>query len=413
MSAELPPSTMNPVVEQVARFRRQLHSHPETSGHEYRTAELIRDWLLAASPDMLLTGLGGLGGHGVAAVYNGSKQGPTMLLRAELDGLPIPETSGVSHFSRSPGTSHSCGHDGHMAMLAGTATLLRTNRPKCGRVVLLFQPAEENGMGARAILNDATFDQLRPDMAFALHNLPGYPLGQIFVRSGTFAMGSIGIALKLTGRIAHAAYPESGNSPAPAIAHLIGALNGPLVGSQASSSLITVIHARLGEPSFGTAPGEGVVMATLRSESEQGLDDLKQSVVEMAQRIAAAAGLSLQVEWRDPFPATINDPAYVDIISQHARSLGLDVVSMQSPLRWSEDFGWFLAKSPGVLFGIGAGETQPVLHAPDYDFPDQLLEIGSRFWITLIDRIVGLERIPGPTTASTTEPLSGPTPAQS
>lgn len=394
MSEVLPTSTMTPVVEQVVRFRRQLHSHPETSGHEYRTAELVRDWLAATVPDQLLTSLGGLGGHGVAAVYNGSKPGPTMLLRAELDGLPIPETSGVSHFSRSPGNSHACGHDGHMAMLAGAATLLRTNRPKCGRVVLLFQPAEENGMGARAILNDSTFEHLRPDMAFALHNLPGGPLGQIFVRSGTFSMGSIGIVLKLTGRIAHAAYPETGNSPASALAQLISALNSHLKPSPAPTSLITVIHARLGEPSFGTAPGEGVVMATLRSETEEGLDDLKQSVVELAQRITAAAGLTLDVEWRDPFPATINDPAFVDLITQHAQDLSLDVVSMQSPLRWSEDFGWFLAKCPGVLFGIGAGETQPVLHAPDYDFPDQLLEIGSRFWITLIDRIVGLEAIP-------------------
>lgn len=391
MSADLPAMTMDQVVKQVIRFRHYLHAHPETSGQEYRTAEIVRDWLAPTSPDLLLTGLGGIGGHGVAAAYFGAREGPTLLLRAELDALPIAETSGVSYFSRSPGKSHSCGHDGHMAILAGAATMLRTQRPKCGKVVLLFQPAEENGIGARAILNDSSFDQLRPDMAFALHNLPGCPLGHIFVRSGTFAMGSIGIVLKLNGRVAHAAYPEAGNSPAPAMAQLIAALNGPLIGSQASSSLITVIHARLGEPSFGTAPGEGVVMATLRSETEQGLDDLKQSVVEMAQNISATAGLSLHVEWRDPFPATINDPAYVDMISQHARSLDLPVVSMHSPFRWSEDFGWFLAKCPGVLFGIGAGETQPVLHAPDYDFPDQLLEIGSRFWITLIDRIVGLE----------------------
>ena len=179
-------------------LRHALHRQPELSGHEADTARLIATHLQATNPDRLVTNLGG---HGVAALYDSGQPGPTVMLRAELDALPISEASGVPHASERPGFGHLCGHDGHMAILMGRAG----TRPARGRLVLLFQPAEETGAGARAVLDDPAFAALRPDYAFALHNMPGLPLGAVAVAPGPVSCASVGWRIAVAGREAHAA----------------------------------------------------------------------------------------------------------------------------------------------------------------------------------------------------------------
>ena len=168
-------------LKDLTEFRRSLHRTPEISGEEKRTASTVKTALDALSPTAVLTGLGG---HGVAAVFDSGQPGETVMFRAELDALPIEETSNVPWSSDVPGKGHLCGHDGHMTMLLGLGRLLSRQPPAKGRVVLLFQPAEEDGSGARAVISDPRFKQIAPNWAFAIHNLPGLPLGFVGTQAG-------------------------------------------------------------------------------------------------------------------------------------------------------------------------------------------------------------------------------------
>jgi amidohydrolase len=266
-----------------------------------------------------------------------------------------------------------------MAMLAGVAVRLRDDPPQRGRVALLFQPAEETGVGARRVAADPRYRALAPDWIFAVHNLPGYPLGAVALGPGPLAAASVGLAIHLRGRTAHAAQPEQGRSPAAAAARLIPRLAALGAGAAAAGrlALVTVVHVRIGERAFGTAPGAGDLLATLRADSDAGLADLRRQAEAAAREEAQRDGLQFELSWHDPFPATVNDPAAVALAEQACSELGCGVTApRESPFRWSEDLGWLLRETPGALVGLGAGSEQPALHAPDYDFPDELLPVG-------------------------------------
>lgn len=366
-------------------LRRRLHSLPELSGGEAATSALIRDFLKGHQPDRMVEDLGG---HGLAAIFRGEKEGPTVLLRCELDAVPVWE-SDRPHQSTADGVAHACGHDGHMAILCGMARQLAQRRPESGRVVLLFQPAEETGAGAAAVSADPRFADIRPDWAFALHNLPGYPFGQIVMKSGPMACASQGLMAMLGGKPAHAAWPETGCSPALALGRIVTALDAENhVDSEEGFAQATIVHARLGEEVFGTTPAEGVVMATLRSDSEAGMEALVARAREIVQREAEASGLTWAIEWRDIFPATINDKDACDHLQGAAREADVACRILEEPMRASEDFGHFTSLTPGVLFGLGSGENHPALHTRTYDFPDDLLDVGLRLWRALIDRLL-------------------------
>ncbi|MBN1423770.1 amidohydrolase [Candidatus Fermentibacteria bacterium] len=358
-------------------MRHRLHQAAELSRGEVTTAGLIEEFLRVARPDGLLTRIGG---YGVLAVYEGTASGPTVLLRCELDALPIAEQSSCPHPSATPGVSHKCGHDGHMAILCGVAQELAWRRRANGRVVLLFQPAEETGEGASMVLDDARFAGFHPDWVFALHNLPGYPLGEVLLRSGPFASGSRGIAIHLTGATAHAAEPERGQSPALAVGAVIAALSSlpqdriPLH----EAAKVTVIHVRVGEVAFGTTPGEGVVMATMRAHTDRVLDELEAHCRRLGSEIGRAHGLTARIEIREPFPATVNSPDAVKLLRSVADAVGLKNRFLDHPFAWSEDFGHFTSHYRGALFGLGAGAEHPALHHPFYEFPDTLLTPGIR-----------------------------------
>lgn len=356
------------------QLRRNLHEHPELSGVEEQTAERIAAQLEGTGPDQMIRGLGGTG---IAAVYNGKTDGETWLFRAELDALPIPEADDLPHASRVPGVSHKCGHDGHMTALIGLARKLSVMREGLrGRVVLLFQPAEEIAAGAFAVSAEARFQELRPDRVFAWHNLPGYPLGSVIIRNGVFASASRGLVVRLTGATSHAAHTEDGVSPLPVFSHLVSQL--PRLPQDCvrfdRAARVTLIHARLGEVAFGTSPGEAEVMATFRTHHEADMDRLVERAETMIASVADAHGLQVQMEWRDIFPATVNDSQAADDVRSVAGKLNIPVIEVASPFPWSEDFGVFSGEVPGALFGIGSGETHPQLHHPTYDFPDNLLE---------------------------------------
>ncbi len=376
---------------ELRELRRRLHRLAEPSGSEEKTASFLASLLRRFDPDELHTGLGG---HGIAAVFAGSEAGPGVLIRAELDALPIPDPPGLDHRSEDPKTAHKCGHDGHMAILVGLAEALSESRPARGVAILLFQPAEETGRGAGAVLEDPGYARLAPDVVFALHNLPGYPLGRVLVRSGPFASASVGISVSLAGKSAHAAEPERGRSPALAVSQIIQAWSAvpqDLVPLHVPSK-VTVIHARIGGPAFGTTPGEAVVMATLRAHEDHVLHNLVRHCTGLAEGIARAHGLEMSADEAEPFPATVNDPSAVDHVRRASERAGLAVKELDRPFGWSEDFGHFTARHPGALFGLGAGTDCPALHHPSYDFPDDLLAPGVRLLTELVSEAVSSPR---------------------
>ena len=367
-------------------LRHRLHRTAELSGDERETAELIGEVLRAAGPDDLVTGLGG---HGVAAVFDGDAPGPTVLLRAELDALPIPDRADLPFASVRPGISHKCGHDGHLTMLVGAARALGKRPPKRGRCIVLAQPSEEDGAGARRVLDDPAFAPLRPDRCAALHNLPGFPLGAIVLRAGSFASASTGLIVELEGATSHAAEPLVGRSPALAVAELITGLTAlPQVATHfGEASKVTVVHARLGEPAFGTSPGLARVLATLRADEQPVLDRLVESARRLVAGTADKHELRSSVELTESFPATVNDASLVEAVREATTSAGHDVVEPDQPFAWSEDFGHFTAEAPGLLFGLGSGLDQPVLHHPEYDFPDALIPTGVAILTIVADAL--------------------------
>jgi amidohydrolase len=377
-----------PEFAELVALRRELHAHPELAGEETGTSRILRRFVESHEPHRLVTGLGGAG---LAAVYDGRDEGPVVMFRAEIDAVPVHEDNDVDHRSRRSGVAHACGHDGHMAIAAGLAAWLHRHPPRRGRVVLLFQPAEETGAGALSVLEDPRFDSIAPDWIFALHNLPGEDIGEVQIKAGSFAAGSVGSILRFQGTTSHAAYPEQGRSPALAVAQLIQELIElpDRVDAGQRIARLTVVHARIGEAAFGTTPGEAEVMATLRSDREEILDRLRAGVVERAQRIAQAHGLAFSHSWTDVFPVTMNDPEAVAMVEAVAETGGITVTRRDEAYPWSEDFGWFTQRFKGAIFGLGAGREHPALHSPGYDFPDDLIPLGLGLFMGLIEKLLG------------------------
>lgn len=364
-------------------LRSELHRYPELSGSERETARRLRDFVRGAGHTNLVENLGGTG---LAAVFPGKEAGPTVLIRAELDGLPIEERDERAHRSRHRGVAHLCGHDGHAVQVAALVPALLAQPPDRGRVVLLWQPAEETGEGARAVLADPAFRALAPDYAFALHNVPGYPLGQVLLRAGAFNCASEGLIAHFVGRTAHASAPEAGLSPAEAMCALITAWKG-LDSLDRPRRRVTVVHARLGEPAFGTAPGEAWVMATLRTETDAAMAELREQACDQARALAAAQDLGLDFACRDRFAACTNHVEAVAVIEASARELGQTVQILAEPWAWSEDFGSLASTCRGAMFGLGAGEACPGLHDQSYDYPDALILPAARLFHRCLRRL--------------------------
>lgn len=370
--------------ENLTKIRQYLHSIPELSGKESATAEYLKTFLQSCNPDNLITGLGGTG---IAAVYNSPITGPRILLRCDMDALPVNEETNLPYSSAISGVSHKCGHDGHMAIMAGVADWLSDNRPPSGSVVLLFQPAEETGEGAIQVLKDPRFQEIAPDFVFALHNLPGFPIGSIILRTGIFASASRGMVIELSGSSSHASEPHLGRSPALATARIIQIFNDfpASDGSMNRSAKLTITHVRIGEPAFGTFPGKGRLMLTLRADNVKAIKTLSRWSEDHARGIANSCDLNIQITRTEEFPVTKNSVEAVDSVRAAAEHLGLEIIQPDNPFPWSEDFGHFTMSYPGALFGIGTGIHSPALHSPEYDFPDELITPGVNVFRRIIE----------------------------
>lgn len=341
------------------------------------------------------------------------RERPVVLLRAELDGLPIDEAADPAaidavpraHRSRVPGVSMKCGHDGHHASMIGAFlrlaaiqdgadanTVASDRHATSAAVALILQPAEETGLGARRVVKDpaflACFAQAAAVTPISYHNVPGLPLGAIRTRVGTFAKASTGLLITMTGRTAHAATPEHGVSPAVPIARAVQRLQGT-VGCELPASagaLCTITHFSVGEATFGVAPGAGRIHLTMRADK---WDDVAAMVDDARTAVAAVVAefndgpnvqhpllpLAFDVSLTEDFRETANDAGVVAAFATTAEELGADFAIMPEPMSWSEDFGVLTAHfgGRGAMVALGAGETTPALHTICYDYPDALL----------------------------------------
>ena len=355
-------------------LRHSLHQHPGLSGNEFFAHDLIVDFLgRYCNADKLYDHVGG---YGVIAVWGSRPAAPTVAFRADIDALPI---------------GHRCGHDGHTAILLRLAQLLSEHRAQLlerSNVILIFQPEEETGQGSQKILDSGILQQYNILRIYALHNIPGYPEGEVLLNRHTFAAASSGVIYRLEGRPTHASTPEKGLNPGIAVAEIIQHFSrfnsNPATTTSRAFTQSTLICARVGEEAFGTSAGMAEVMFTLRAFTNDNMERLLHEAETVAHQAAERHHLQFSSALVDPFRATENNSLLVEDLERRLCNIPCRYHYLLEPFRWSEDFANYLTLFPGVLFGIGAGEKHPELHHPDYDFPDGLIEPAAQIFYSLI-----------------------------
>lgn len=347
-------------------LRHVIHQNPDLSHEERPTIDRIMAFLRQHTKlelhDM---------GTWLYAVYRSGNAAPGIAFRCELDALPMEDRIDADYRSVKPGIGHKCGHDGHAATLCALAMVLERQGAPVD-VYLLFQHAEEVGEGGEACL---ALVQNNPVSAiYAWHNHPGTPFGIVLVKNYTIYCGSKGITFTFVGTPAHAAYPEQGRCPAPAVAELVQHIP-VLTAAQKWQKLVqcTVIQMDVGEAAFGTQAYQGCLRLTIRGELQEEQDALEMQLRDLAQQLADRDGLELSVSTCDAFPATVNDAACTEHVRSVCRELGFTVQELEKPYRASDDYGHLTAAIPGVIFEIGSGETLPDIHTEAFDFPDVLI----------------------------------------
>ena len=367
------------------QIRRELHQHPELSGHEARTARFVEDKLQAFHPTKVIRHVGG---HGLLVEYFFSEDGPTVLFRADMDAVAVQELDDIPHHSQTPGVAHKCGHDGHTTILLRFARMLSERPLPKGRVLLLFQPAEENGSGSKAVLDTKVLDYYKIDKAFALHNIPGYPASAVLCKEDSFTCAVVSVSITLTGKTSHAAEPQKGISPIPATLNIVDELlrwNNTDIQSD-DYFLSTIVEIHVGEEAYGVSAGNSVIRATLRAKTDKLLHQHAQQLKELvATECKRTPDLQHEMEWLEPFSANENDPQSVGMIKNAALRNNLPYIELQTPFSWGEDFGLFMQQYKGAIFGLGSGENCAPLHSPQYDFPDEVIETGATLFYTIAE----------------------------
>ncbi|WP_339610411.1 amidohydrolase, partial [uncultured Planktosalinus sp.] len=317
-------------IEELISFRKELHTHPELSGEEKETAKKVLAFLEKCKPTKIITSVGG---YGVIAIFDSEKEGVNLMLRADMDALPIEEVNDFEYRSITKGVSHKCGHDGHTAMLLGLAKQLSKNPPKEGKAILLFQPAEEIGAGAAAVLEDEKFTSLKPDWVFGLHNLPGYPLHEIVVKKDSFTASVTSIVIEFKGKTTHAAEPEHGVNPAMAVSELLleASLWSNNKPEREDFAVVTPIYINLGTEAYGTSAGDAKIGFTIRTWTEREMNKLKETIEVYLFALAKKHLLKLKFRYTEDFKANDNNADAVDSIIAVTKSLGLKITERKTP----------------------------------------------------------------------------------
>lgn len=368
-------------------LRKELHKHPELSGNESNTANLIQSFITQNYPGKIINNIGG---PSFAVVYEFGTTGTTVAIRCELDALPITEVNDFEHRSKNTGISHKCGHDGHMSIVSGLIFWLQQQDFNNGTVVLLFQSAEETGKGAYEMLQDSKFSALRIDYIFALHNIPGVDLHTVITMDKGFSAEVESLIISLTGLASHAAEPEKGINPSLAISEIIQELN---TCNQANAldddfAVLTPVHMAMGEISYGISPAHGAIHYTIRTWSTLQMQLLKQRIKNIVHKSATLNNLTYELTWLEHFPASENNHSCNTIIKEAAKEHHFKVLERPYPFKFGEDFGWFSKNYKTGMFGLGSGANTPPLHNPSYDFPDEIIETGVQMFGGIIKKLL-------------------------
>lgn len=344
----------------VLALRRALHEMPERSEQEWRTMKRLIDFLREHTALEIHPKNGWF-----YALHREPDAVKTVAVRADMDAI---ENSQGTLF-------HGCGHDGHSAILAGLGVVLEDT--VCGKnICLVFQPGEETGTGGARVCEELLQEET-PDWILGYHNIPGAPIGTVLLRPGTFACASMGLVLEIEGVQSHAAYPEQGKNPAYLISEVILRLPGLVekINQNAADRLLmaTVVQVKVGERNFGVSAGTGALALTLRGYRQQDLEALEEAIVAIVREGCGGQGMSFRLKRQDVFPDTVNRADIYVQVENCLKQAGIPTQLLPEPMRWSEDFGWYLQRIPGVYLGFGAGERCCGLHTDGYEFPDQLL----------------------------------------
>ncbi|HEY4068335.1 MAG TPA: M20 aminoacylase family protein [Burkholderiaceae bacterium] len=370
--------------QQMVRWRHHLHRFPETGFNETRTADYVASVLNLLGLEVHR----GIGGTGVVASLQVGEGRGVIGLRADMDALAITEDgAGRAHASQSPGCMHACGHDGHMAMLLGAAQLLSQRRDFNGTVRFIFQPAEEHGRGAAAMMADGLFARFPVDEIFGAHNMPGVSVGRIATRSGGIMASEDNFVIRVKGRGGHAARPHMGVDPLVVAAEIVLALQ-TVVSRSVDPSQSAVISCTefITDGIRNAIPSNVTIKGDTRSYASEVQALLERRMREVCLGIASAHGASVEFDYTHEFAPTVNWPQSVPAAVAAATAVvGADRVDADvAPMMISEDFGAFLRVVPGAFVFIGNGASDEPggvpLHHARYDFNDQLLPIGARYF---------------------------------
>lgn len=368
-------------------IRKYLHQNPELSGIERETATFISEKLMQLGVKKIHQNFSE---YSVLAEIDFKKPGKTVLFRCELDALPIEEVNTFEYKSVKKGVSHKCGHDGHMVILLGLAEKL-VKAELSGKVLLLFQSAEENGNGAKSILKSGKLYEFKIDFVFALHNIPGFPLGNVICKPRDFTPCVESIDVHLHGKTSHAGMPENGVNPAGSIAKIIQYFERIHHPDEKSKHyfLATPIQIKMGKPAYGISAGEAVVSYTFRTWDKAFLVQQTNEIVRgLKEILEKTKGMEYSFKWKQAFDANINAMEAYEIIENVSKENKLKFIKKETPFSFGEDFGSFTQEYKGAMFGLGAGENSPELHNPDYDFPDELHEKGVRMFFEIAKMIL-------------------------
>ena len=370
-------------------WRHALHRIPELSYAEVKTSAFVAETLRAIGVDAVHEGLATTG---LVAVIKGKTPGPKAIgLRADMDGLPIAEAGDHAYKSQHEGQMHACGHDGHMAMLLGAAKHLAETRNFAGIVYLIFQPAEEGGAGARAMIRDGLFNTFPCDEVYGLHNLPGLGLGQFAIRPGGIMASPDGFAINIEGRGGHAALPHQSADPVYIGSLIVQALQG-LVSRETDplgQAVLSVTQFHAGT-THNVIPDSAQIAGTVRTLDAEVRSRMERRLGQVAEAIATAYGARARVSYRRNYPVTVNHPNATTLAADAAAALVGEAQINRNcePLMGGEDFAYMLEEKPGAYIFLGNGDS-PGLHHPRYDFNDQALAFGVGYWTQLVENRLG------------------------
>ncbi len=370
---------------EISGWRHDIHQHPEVLYETHRTSALVAELLKEFGCDEIVTGIGRTGVVGVIKGKTDTK-GMVVGLRADMDALPMQEETGLEYASKIPGAMHACGHDGHTAMALGAAKYLCETRNFDGTAVMIFQPAEEGGNGAEAMCNDGMMDRFGIQEVYAIHNVPGRPVGQFSTRSGPFLAATDEFEIHLEGRGGHAAKPQTTVDTTVMLSQLVVALQ-TVISRNADpiyQGVLSVTSVETSSNAFNVIPQSARLRGTVRMHSREMRDLIEDRIKEIVEGVASTFGGTFKVEYSRHIPVTVNSDIQTGYASQAAVAVSGDC--FEAPMEMGgEDFSFMLEERPGAFMILGAGEGAG-LHNPKYDFNDEIIPMGCSWFAEMVER---------------------------